>query len=363
MALRRPTPKNLTAEDFNEIVAASAQQTGKATRLRSYDPNFPLFETPMNKKLLVYVPNHTIMNPDGTLDIRKDKFAAHATKKGREFNTIRCTSGVVSSALHLDGTCPFCEAEAEIWDLYNREYEEIAKSKGIDPASPEAKDSLKQQRIELLNNQAVKRAEVFYTFPIVVIDCEENNGVLTTTPKKDEEGKISGKTFWYTVKEKTYVEKWKKGLETVSTEDDTVPTSPAGLWAVLDFTYESKDGKHDKMGSGRALAVGYKTMSKNYNAWANYFDELTEEWTPAKAMETLVDNAIRDMDEQREAADDILKPVRDRMAMFTLGSIQSVAPQVAGTADADAALAQFGGTVVSTESSPMSEVPQVGVTQ
>lgn len=364
---KRPTPKKLSAEQFAEIAEASSRQTGRQQRIRSYDPDYPVFEIPVNEKLLIYIPNHTVTSADGTIDIRKDKFAAHSTQKGRSFSTIRCTSGIVAEELGLDGSCPFCEASAEIWDLYNKELAGVARAKGVSLDDPASKELLKEDVKNLLNKRAIRPAEIYYTFPIVVIDCEvDSNGKKTTTPKKDENGRISGKPMWYTIRESTYADKWVKAFETVQTDDDIPPTHPAGQWAVLNFTYESKSGKHDKMGSAKALAVGFKRMSDGYTPWAQHFDEMTSGWTPAKAMETLVDNAIRDMTEQTEACDEVMKPVRDRLAMIELGNTNGVS---VGNASAEATLASFGGAVPVSPAVPlgvpdttMTEgIPQVGI--
>ena len=101
--------------------------------------------------------------------------------------------------------------------------------------------------------------------------------------------------------------------------DGEVPTSPAGLWAVLNFTYTPKSGNHDRMGSARALKVTYKTMA-GFEEWASAFDNMTNEWTPAKAAEVVVLDSMRTMDEMREANDQIMKPVRDKLAMYELGA-------------------------------------------
>lgn len=364
MAFKRPTPKtNLSTEEMSALVSLSSQQTGKASRVKTYDPNFPVFEVPVNQKLLVYIPNHIVTEPDGTISLRKDKFAAHQVIDGRSYSTIRCTAGLQSEALGLDGSCPLCDASAEVWDLYNREYAEIAAARNIAVDSPEAKEDLKQVRIDLLSKQVIKPAEVWYTFPIVVIECTEVDGKLTTTPKKNEQGQISGKPMWYSIREKTYIDKWVKGLETAPSEDDVPPTHPGGLWAVLNYTYESKDGKHDKMSSAKSLSVGFKAMSADYTQWATYFDQLTEEWTPMKAMEVLVDNALRDMNEQKEVADTLLKPVRDKIALYDLskGGVAGIPAQ----SGADATLASFGATPVAGVGTPTaptgapSGVPQV----
>lgn len=373
MAIKRPAPKKLSEVAQQAITSASAEQTGKAVRVKSYDKDFPVFDVPVNQKVLAYIPNHTIQNPDGSIGLRMDKFAAHPILDGRSYGNVRCSQGVTVDELGLDSTCPLCDGMAEEWELYNLQYADIAKSKGIAIDSPEAKEALKQDRIDLVHNMTIQQAEVWYTFPIVVIACEEKDGQMTVVPKKNAQGQIEGKPMWYSIRERTFLEKWVAGYDTMDTEDGLAPTSPAGLWAILNFTYTPKSGNHDKMGSARALKVSFKTLD-GYQEWATYFDKLTEEWTPAKAQEVLVLDAVRDMDEMREVADTLLKPVRDKIAMHKLamgtapaGAIEGGTPTVPST-DADSALAGFGGATPVVGSTPeggtpnlTGEMPNVGV--
>ena len=355
--LKRPTPKVLSEAAQNAITQASAQQTGKSVRIKSYDADFPVFDVPINQKILVYIPNHTIVGPDGSVGLRMDKFAAHPVIDGRTYGDVRCTQGVIAEDLGLNGSCPLCEGMQECWNLYNHEYADVAKSKGIDPKSPEAKETLKSDRMDLINKMVIKQADVWYTFPIVVIDCEEKDGVLTTIPKKDKDGRISGHPMWYSIRERTYAEKWQAGFDSLDTEDGVVPENPAGLWAILNFTYTPKSGKHDKMGSAKALKVTFKTMN-GYTEWENYFDQLTEAWTPAKAMEVVVLDVIRDMDEMNQVADTLLKPVRDKLAMYSLSAGAPATPAVSSQS-AENALAGFGGAtpVEAQPTAPAGELP------
>lgn len=347
MAIKRPAPKKLSAEAQAAITSASAQQTGKAVRQKSYDPDYPVFDVPVNQKVLVYIPNHTVMSPDGQVQLRMDKFAAHPVIDGRSYGDIRCASGIVSEELGLDGSCPLCDAMSEIWELYNFEYNDIARGKGIDPNSPEAQELLKQDRIDLAHDMKVKQAEVWYTFPIVVIECEEKDGQMTVNPKKNAEGQITGKPMWYSIRERTFLDKWVAGYDSIDTDGDT-PTSPAGLWAILNFTYQPKSGKPDKMGSARALKVTFKTMNESYAQWATHFDKITEGWTPEKAQEVVVLDAVRDMNELVEACDSIMKPVKEKITMHKLGQTTASAPAAGALpqTNADAALANFGATAV-----------------
>lgn len=340
--MKRPAPKKLSQAAQEAITSASAQQTGKSVRIKSYDPDYPVFDVPVNQKVLVYIPNHTVMGPDGSVVMRMDKFAAHPVIDGRSYGDVRCTSGVVVEELGLDGTCPLCDGVNECWELYNHQYADIAKSKGIDPKSAEAQEGLKSDRIDLIQKMHIKQADVWYTFPIVVIDCEEKDGVKTVVPRKDAQGQIKGTPMWYSIRERTYLEKWIAGFDSLETDDGSTPTSPAGMWAILNFTYTPKSGNHDKMGSAKALKVTFKAMA-GYEQWAQYFDNLTEEWTPSKAQEVVVLDVVRDMDEMRQVADSLLKPVRDKLAMYNLGNGAVSAPAIGAAPSAEAALAGFGG--------------------
>lgn len=365
--LKRPKPKTLTPEAQAAINAASAAQTGKSVRVRSYDPDYPVFEVPVNQKILAYVPNHTMMAPDGSVCLRWDKFAAHPVLDGRSFADIRCSNTIVAAELGLDGTCPLCSAMDEVWELYNKEYADIARSKGIDPKSPEAQEALKEDRKTLASQMVIKNPDIWLTFPIVVIDCVEKDGKLTVTPKKDAEGRISGKPMWYSIRERTYLEKWGSAFDALEGDDESnVPTTAAGQWVILNFTYQPKSGKHDKMGSARNLTVSFKTMN-GYEEWAAYFDNLTEGWDIAKAQETVVLDVVRDMDEMIQVRDTIMKPVHDKLAMYALGESSAVTAPSLPAGSAEQTLEGFGGVPVPEAPAAPSgqaltgEMPNVGI--
>lgn len=349
--LKRPKAKTLTAEEISTISTASAQQTGRAQVQKSYDPDYPVFEIPVNQKLLVYVPNHVVVQPDGSETLRWDKFAAHPIIDGRTFGNVRCSQGVVLDSLGLDGSCPLCNASGEVWDLYHKEYEAIAKSKGMSVDAPEAKEALKDDRINLAKSMTIQSAEVWYTFPIVVIECEEKDGVLTTTPKKTADGQIVGKPYFYSIRERTYKDKWESAFDTVDSDGDTgAITHPGGRWLILNFTYQSPSGQHTKMGSANALKVLFKNMGSSYDAWAKHFDQMTADWDVAKAQEVVVLDVIRDMEEMNEVADTLLKPVRQKLDLYNLSNTGGSTPATPAGAigDAQTALSQFGAVPVET---------------
>lgn len=340
--LKRPAPKKLSADAIADITAASSQQTGKRVVERTYDKDFPVFEVPINDKVLVYVPNHTITSPDGEIMLRADKFAAHNVLDGRFNAKVRCTQGIVNEELGLDGTCPFCEAASEAWELYNHEYRALCKSKCLDPEADGTYDAVKTEALAIRDKKAIGNTMVYYTFPIVVVECKKKpDGTTSATPATNDAGELIYKVCWYTVSEKYYMERWVKALDGLTDENDEDITHPAGRWFILNYTYESKDGKHNKMLSAQALAVTHKAMDEKWADIEASFDKLTEEWTPFKAMEVLVDNCLRSGEEQAEACDAIMKSTREKLAQI---KIATGLPATAATGSVEAALASYGAT-------------------
>lgn len=343
MALGKLKPLQFNAETFQKVAQAASAQTGKNSTPRSEDSvNFPVFETPINKKVLIYVPHHVYTDADGEEHMSMDKGAFHQVIIGKSFHTYRCVSGIQAEGIY-DGTCPLCESVPDCWDLYNLEYAEQAKQKGIDPNN-DPDDLLKSVRQELTKKMSIKNAEVWYTFPIVVIECEEGK----LKPKVDDEGKLIGTPMWYSIREATYKDKWGSPLETQDL------THPAGSWLVLDFTYQSKSGKFDKMNSARALKVAVKDMPK-YADWAKYYDELTAEWTPQKASEMVIANHYLSLEDLGKVEEEAMKPTRKKLDMFKVVSVGATAGLPAGeTMTPEALMSNFGAT-------PAEQETQVGV--
>lgn len=350
------TPKPIVFESveiFNEVAKSASQQTGKTSTPKSIDPiNFPVWETPVNVKKLIYVPNHTMTDLDGNAIFAMDKGAFHPLQVGKAFYTKRCYNGVVNDAIGYDGSCPYCESLDENWELVNKSFAQLCKQRAVDPKDPA--DPLKEDRKSLMNNMVIKKGEVFVTFPIVEIETEPN-----TIKVKLTDGNISYKTYWYTARESTYIDKWLKPLSALETEDGDPVTHPGGRWLILDYTYESKSGEHDKMGSGKALQVTHKVMKEDFTKVAQMLDEETAEWTPLKATQTVISNFYLTLEDATEIVDEAMKDTREKLEMMRACEV-AVAP-INGTPVApvtgspEASLSNFGATAV-TDGVPV--VPQ-----
>lgn len=340
--LARPKKKELSAEQRMAITQASSHQTGSMVSPKTYDSNYPLFDIPVNGKVLIYIPNHTVVEADGTVSLRKDKFASHQAIIGKAYQQIRCCGEIVDASLGYDGSCPACNAMADAWKLYGYQWKAFCQAKGLDPDSDEVKEQFKNDRKELMNKMAIQKPNIYYTFPIVVIECEEGK----TVPKKDANGKLVGHPMFYTIAENSYIDKWLTAFDSI--DDDDGDKNPGGRWAILNYTYTPKSGQHNKRDSARNLKVSFKTMDSAYDAWAKAFDDMTKDWTPEKAQDVLVQNAIRDMSEMEDAVAEIMTSTREQIQTYEsaagIAGVAGAIPQASVNASAEQTLQNFGAT-------------------
>lgn len=368
--LKRPTPKKLSPEEQKAITNASSMQTGTVTVPKSYDKNFPVFEIPVNKKILVYVPNHTDVDADGKVILRADRFAAHPIIMGRSYLDVRCNAGIESAELHTDGSCPFCDAVQKSWELYNFEIDALARQRGIDRKTPEGKEALKEDSRKLLNNRAVKEAVEWLVFPIVVIDTEDTaDGKSTVVPKLDASGRITGKPCYYKIRKSTFLDKFGSAIDAYNeiTNNDLSIDNIGGQWLILDFTYAVKDGQQPTaMHSAKELKVTVKPMSDDYKAWAEYFDKQTEAWDVENIRTNVVFAVLRNAQEQQEACDEVMKPVEDKLVMYQMSQAGAMGIPAQPTS-ASAVLEQLGNaeaqasTPAQVPTAPTGELPNMGV--
>jgi hypothetical protein len=323
--MKKFKPRTFSPEEFNAVSVASAEQDGSNRAPKSGDPiNYPVFEVPVNEKKLIYVPNITRTKPDGSVDLAMDEGAFHRIIAGRSTVFKRCYSGIVTNG--YTGECPLCDCVGEAWDLFNIEWEQLCKQKGVDPSEREA-DPLKEDRKKLLNKMAISKAEKFVTFPIAVIACEEGK----LKPKLKEDGTLDYEFMWYTCKDRTvYQAKWIKGIANYTDDEGECPTNPAGLWCILDFTYTPKEnGKHDKMGSANALQVSVKTM-KGFDEVSKQLDQdcLAKGWTVQKASETVIANYYLDLEDVTEMANEAMQETRNKLIIYNTANAPAPAQNI-----------------------------------
>lgn len=354
--LARPKKREMTPEQRAAITQASSKQTGTIMSPKTYDPNYPVFDVPVNDKKLVYIPNHVTQAEDGSVHLRWDKFASHQCRIGKAFTNIRCCGEIVNEELGFDGSCPACSAVSEAWTLYSYKWKNFCKTRGLDPDDEGIKETYKKDRTDLMGEMAIQGANLFITFPVVEIECEPGK----TVPKLDASGQIKGKPVFYTISEINYNDKWLAAFDGL--EDEGSDKNPAGRWAILNFTYTPKTGKHTKRDSARNLKVTFKQMGDSYREWEKLFDEMTVDWTPEVAQDVLVQNALRSMDEMNEAVEELIRDTRAKNETYKIqeeAQATGVVPVQPSATDADTALQNFG--AVPAGGTPASQ-PNAGAT-
>lgn len=239
MAKRKVNPADLAA-----LVQQSADQIVTGGAPSTYDPNFPVFRTPVNLPIFVYIPKtNVVSDPSGErMEVLRSNL--HATKQGKRFGSMRCiknlTGNEVFDKLGYDGECPACDATSKAWDLFNIKLRAEAKKMNVDPDN-DTGDLLKDVRSRLLREEMdMKGAEEFVTFPIVIIPVSAR-----FTPSPDAEEKME--VVFVHWRKKRFDEKLVQGLNTLISP----PAHLGGTIWVWDFQYDTKGKQADAMHSAQ----------------------------------------------------------------------------------------------------------------
>lgn len=311
MPIRRPEPIKLTGAAAKSVQSQLGVQNTSRVAPKSTDPNFPVFEVPLNKRVLIYVPNHVVDDENGEPTLRMDKPLIHAVQDGKRFLYFRCVNGLEvkddDGNILYDGNCPLCEGTSIPWDLANLKIKQKCASLGLDPED-KTNDSVKSVRSAEFSGRVLKESNRYYTFPIVVIETENDDG---KTIKKDENNKPVFHPMWYHISESLYTQKWLPTLEGLEDE----PTHPGGHFFVLNFIYDTKGKEPNKRDAARNVNVISRTIKQSEKLRA-YLDNVTEEWTPEKAQSVVLTNQLYSMDELQNIADKVLESSKDMIALL-----------------------------------------------
>lgn len=305
----RMKPKTFKPEELEAVrVEAATQSIGNVVQKSSDPEHFPVFEIPVNAKVLIYVPNHTVVDQNTMLeDLRMDRPLLHSVSEGKRFYRIRCIHGL-SEASGYSGNCPLCEGESEPWDLANAQIKEQCKIRGLNPTDADD-EAVKSVKREQYSKRVIKAPERYYTFPIVVIETDPND--IKKIIFEDDGATPKHKIYWYTISQSAYEKKWLKALEGMEDE----PNHPGGESFILNYTYESKSGEYNKRDSARELQVIPKKL-KGFSEFAKMYDAETEEWTPEKAFTTVIENAFYEEADLEEEVNRLLAGTREKLAIF-----------------------------------------------
>lgn len=302
----------------NLVDGSMGQELQKGGR-KSIDPNFPVFGTPVNEDVLVYIPRTTVVSVEGGEVMQVLPSLVHEGKIGKVFTSVRCIHGLVGGVydqLGYDGTCPACEAMADVWELYNLKLNAEAKRLGVDLQN-DPNDTMKATRETLLRDMDLKNAEEFVTFPICVIPTK---GPFQPT----DDAKDNIQVYFVHWRKKRYEDKI---LGALSSLIDT-PQHPAGLFWLWKFTYDT--GGKQANARDAAKNAKYTAISPGESARFNHLIEVCEEkakeFTLLKAAEVIVANQFLYKEDLEAEVNKILNRTRQQLETIKISGV----PQAIG---------------------------------
>ena len=314
----------------------------------STDSKFPLFKTPVNEKLLVYIPALNVVElEDGTSTNDLLETALHNYKSGKRFGTISCISGIDSSSpiaevLGYSGhTCPACDAVNECWSLVNAKVNALAKELGISPDN-DPNERLKPSRQKFMQEMAITRADKYVTFPIVVVP--HKNFRVT------EESLAEMKAYFVTWTKKRYDEKVCASLTTLFNN----PGHIGGRFMVWDFTYDTNGQQanaRDAAKNAKFNIITDPAALQGLEAVKVKAEEIAKDFTNIKALEVLT--ALEPVEYSKILSDTNMVMKETRQILATIGDGTSDTPALAGSPEK--ALEAFNATPVSSENLGVTE--------
>jgi len=305
---------------LNSLIEGSQNQVVQKGTPLTTDPNFPLFTTPVNEDVVVYIPRTNVVVTENGEDMRLLTSHIHTAKVGNRTRQLRCINGLLGNpafdALGYDGTCPACDAMSEVWELYKMKLESEAKMLGVDPQT--APDNIiKPIRTRLLEEMALKDAEEYVTFTVVVIPSSRLG-----SPTPDAMNAM--KVYFVHWRKKRYEEKLLSALKTLM----NAPSHPAGLLWQWQFTYNT--GGKQPNARDSALNARYNVITDSqvieiYKPFMMKAEELAKEFTVLKAAEVVVANQFMYKEDIVQEVDKIMantrKLVKDFKALSSVGGV------------------------------------------
>ena len=309
--IKKMKPIVISRENFEKNISSQLNvQDVSSGSARSTDPNkYPVFGAQVNKKVLIYVPNHTV-TVDGVEQLRMDKPLIHTVMDGKRYMYLRCVSNLTDEEIGLDGSCPLCDGVSEPWELARLLINEKCKAAGLDPEDTE-NVTVKAIRAQAFEARVIDSPKRYYTFPIVVIETVNDDG---KTLAYDANNNIKYRVFWYHVSETTYQDKWEQAFEGMEDE----PTHPGGHFFMLNFVYATKNNAEpNKRDAARNMSVVPRNMKGDgWKQVAKQFDELTKDWDTYLSQSTVISNQLHSVEDLQEVADEVLTSTRQKIELL-----------------------------------------------
>lgn len=323
--------------DLSLIAALTAGAEGqeiKKGHSKTTDSKFPVFSTPVNEDILVYIPKTNVVTTENGTDMKLLSTHIHDFKQGNGYGQIRCINGLaggVFETLGYDGSCPACDAMKDEWELYNRKLNAEAKKLGIDPQNDPG-EVLKSARTKILGEMSMKNPEEYVTFPVVIIPLKGK-----MQPADDAVKNL--KVQFVTWRKKRYEDNIVAALDTLMVN----PGHPAGMFWIWKFSYNTEG----KQATARDSAKNAKYTPITDSAALSILGNLTEacedaakEFTNDKATEVLVANQFMYKEDIDKEIEKVMAKTRSMLEVSDIGAVAQ--PQITAGANP---LAGFGGAI------------------
>lgn len=311
---------------------AEKQEVKKGGFSRTTDPNFPVFSTPVNKDILVYIPMTNVVSTENGSEMKLLNVHTHTYREGNYTGMLRCISGleggVYSEVLGYDGSCPACEAVKDCWALYNRKMEAEAKKLGVDPQN-DTGEVLKSVRRKILDEMDMKGTEEYVTFPIVIIPTMEKSIKPTPDALKNLQVQF---VVWT---KKRYEKNILGALESLMNN----PGHPGGMFWIWKFSYDTAGKQANARDSAKNAKYMPITDANFLNAMASgkaALEQAAAGFTNEKASEVVISNQYMYKEDLDEKVNKIMAKTRN---LLSLSEAESLGAPALGAN----ALANFGG--------------------
>ena len=296
---------------------AEKQQVKKGGFSRTSDPRFPVFGTPINKDILVYIPNTNVIQTENGSEMKLMNVHTHTYRDGNITGMLRCISGleggVYTEVLGYDGTCPACEAVKDCWALYNRKLDAEAKKLGIDPQN-DTGDVLKSTRRKILDEMDMKGTEEYVTFPIVIIPTQEGS----IKPAPDALKNLQVQFVVWT--KKRYEKNIIGALDSLMEN----PGHPGGMFWVWKFSYDTggkQANARDSAKNAKYMPITDGNFLNVLNPAKATLDKAAADFTNEKATEVIISNQFMYKEDLEDRVNKIMAKTRNLLSLSETESL------------------------------------------
>lgn len=333
------------------VDGAKNQEISRGPKL-TYDSNFPLFKTPVNEGIMVYIPRTNVITTENGEEMQMLTSQIHTATIGKSYESFRCihelTGNPAYDSMGYDGSCPACDGMIEVWDLYNTKMDQEAKRLGVDKQN-DPNDTLKPSRERILSEMDMRNPEKYVTFPIVIIPTKAR-----FTPADDAAQNLQVVYVYW--REQRYKDGILKALDEMMTN----PGHPGGLLMYWNFTYDTKGKQATARDSAKNAKYSVVQDTNVMNAFQPFFataEEKAKDFTVLKAAEVIVANEFLTKEELEQKVNKILAPTRKMLEIAKVGGPALTTGQPAGQLGAGNPLASFGQADQSQGSVPQQAAP------